>query len=419
MIVMEKKESVLGFNRVFKKANESRQRYRLFKGSAGSGKSVNVAQMYAMMLGDPTYKGCNLLCVRKVNETNRNSTFAELKGAIYRIYGEDYEQYWHITENPFLIRSKVTGNEVIFRGVNNAKDREKVKSINFARGKLTWIWIEEATELLESDVDILDDRLRGELLNENAFYQITFTFNPIEDTHWIKSKYFDIEHEDVITNHSTYLQNRFIDEAYHRRMQMRKERDYEGYKVYGLGEWGAIGGNILKRFKIKDFDRSAQNFDAEYYGQDFGFNHANVILDVRFYDGDIYICDEIYVHEHTTDDVIALAEKAKLDKTRRMWCDSADPGAIRTWRRAGYNAVPVKKGAGSVKAQIDFLKRTRIFIHPDCLNTIKEIKQWKYELDRKTNKYIDKPVEVFDDAMAALRYSVESIRNGLKANRYD
>ncbi|MEK1833269.1 phage terminase large subunit [Priestia megaterium] len=54
----------------------------------------------------------------------------------------------------------ITGNKVIFRGMKDVNEREKVKSINFSRGKLTWIWIEEATELQESDVDILDDRLR-------------------------------------------------------------------------------------------------------------------------------------------------------------------------------------------------------------------------------------------------------------------
>lgn len=418
MIVMPEHQVKVGFNQVFKPANMSRHRYKLLKGSAGSGKSVNVAQLYVMMLGDPTFVGCNLLCVRKVNETNRNSTFAELKAAIYKIYGEDWEFYWHITENPFLIRSKVTGNEVIFRGVYNAGDREKVKSITFPRGKLTWIWIEEATELAESDIDILDDRLRGELPSKEAFYQMTFTFNPIEDTHWIKEKYFDIEHEDIFTCHSTYLQNRFIDDAYHRRMEMRRVRDPEGYKVYGLGEWGSLGGNILKNYIIHDFPRQTSRYDSQYYGQDFGFNHANAILDIRFYDGELYVCDEIYVHEHNTDEVIAVANERKFDKLRRMWCDSADPGAIRRWRQEGYNAVPVKKNAGSVKAQIDFLKRTRIHIHPDCYWTIKEIKQWKYEKDRKTNKYMDHPVEVFDDAMAALRYGVETIRRGIGTDRY-
>ncbi len=102
--------------------------------------------------------------------------------------------------------------------------REKVKSITFDRGKLTWIWIEEATELYEADVDILDDRLRGNLdFNLSLYYQMTFTFNPVSATHWIKAKYFDVTHPDIFTHQSTYLQNRFIDEAYHRRMMMRKE----------------------------------------------------------------------------------------------------------------------------------------------------------------------------------------------------
>ena len=52
---------------------------------------------------------------------------------------------------------------------------KKVKSITFDRGKLTWIWIEEATELYEADVDILDDRLRGNLdFNPYLYYQMTF-----------------------------------------------------------------------------------------------------------------------------------------------------------------------------------------------------------------------------------------------------
>ena len=70
---------------------------------------------------------------------------------------------------------------------------------------------EEATELSEADIDILDDRLRGQLSNPNLFYQMTFTFNPVSSRHWIKGKYFDVVHEDIFTHQSTYLENRFID----------------------------------------------------------------------------------------------------------------------------------------------------------------------------------------------------------------
>jgi phage terminase large subunit len=400
----------VSFNRHFKEVNRTRLRYRALRGSAGSGKSVNIAQDFILKLSDPRYKGANMLCVRKVNETNRNSTYAELTGAINRVYGERAEEFWEIRQSPLSLKSRVTGNEVIFRGVNDARDREKLKSINFANGKLVWIWVEEATELQESDIDILDDRLRGILSNPNLYYQITFTFNPVSATHWIKRKYFDIDNQDVLTHHSTYLQNRFIDAAYHRRMMLRKEQDPEGYEIYGLGNWGETGGLILKNFIVKEFDTSFSMFDSQHHAQDFGFNHANAILTVGVRDGDFYICDEIYVHEKDTNEIIEIADRRGLSKYLMMYCDSAEPDRIQMWQNAGYNATAVVKEPGSVQAQIDYLKQRRIFIHPNCVNTIKEIQQWSWKKDKKTGLYLDEPVEVFDDAMAALRYSAEPLR---------
>lgn len=402
----------VSFNSNFKTANTTRKRYRAMKGSAGSGKSVNVAQDYILKLGDIRYKGANLLVVRKSESTHKDSTFAELTGAINRIYGKKVKRFWKITENPLRIVSKVTGNSVIFRGVNDEKQREKLKSINFAQGKLTWIWCEEATELAESDVDILDDRLRGKLPNDNLYYQITFTFNPVSATHWIKRKYFDYESEDIFNHHSTYLTNRFIDEAYHRRMMMRKEQDPDGYKVYGLGDWGEVGGTILNNYVVHDFPTEFENFDNMRLAQDFGFNHANAILRAGFKDGELYICNEIYVFEKDTSEIIDIANIKKLEKNLTMYCDSAEPDRIKMWKKAGYKARGVKKRPGSVKAQIDYLKQLKIHIHPSCVNFIKEIQQWKWKKDEKTGLYLDEPVEFMDDAMAALRYLINDKLKG-------
>jgi phage terminase large subunit len=402
----------ISFNRHFKDSNQTRKRYRVLKGSAGSGKSVNIAQDFILKLSDPRYKGANLLVVRKADVTNKHSTYAELQAAIFRVFGNQWERYWKIKQTPLEFHCKITGNGIIFRGVNDEKEREKVKSINFPWGKLTWIWIEEATELLEADIDILDDRLRGQLSNPNLYYQITFTFNPVSAAHWIKKKYFDIEHEDIFTHHSTYLQNRFIDEAYHRRMMLRKQQDPEGYKVYGLGDWGELGGLILSRYTVHDFDTSFERFDTMVHGQDFGFNHANSILTVGFKDGELFVCSEIYVHELETNEIIDIAANRKLMKGLPMYCDSAEPDRIKMWKKAGYKARAVVKNPGSVKAQIDILKKMKIHIHPSCTNTSREIQQWKWKKDIKTNLYIDEPVEVFDDAMASLRYAIEPFRHG-------
>ena len=194
-------------------------------------------------------------------------------------------------------------------------------------------------------------------------------------------------------------------------MMMRKERDPDGYRIYGLGEWGETGGLILTNYVIEEFDTSPERFDYMVNSQDFGFNHANCIGEVGFKDGDIYLCRELYVFEKDTSEIIQLAE-GKFQKRITMYCDSAEPDRIKMWQKAGYRACPVKKAPNSVKAQIDYLKQHTIHIHPSCTNTIKEIQQWKWKKDEKTNTFTDEPVNFFDDAMAMLRYSIEQERKG-------
>lgn len=402
---------VIGFNRVFKDFNRSTARYRIAKGSAGSGKSVNIAQDYILKLSDPKYRGANLLVVRGTEASHKDSTYAELCKAIHKM---GLSKVWEIRTAPLELFNRITGNGIIFRGFNDERARERVKSITFRNGELTWIWCEEATELREDDVDTLDDRLRGILENPSLFYQMTFSFNPVSANHWIKRRFWDWNTPDVHKCHSTYLDNRFIDEAYNHRMMRMKEVDPERYKVYGLGEWGELGGLILTNYVVEELPKDPACYDTVLYSQDFGFNHANCILDVGFKDGEIYVLDEIYVFEKDTAEIIELAEEKGLSHSRLMYCDSAEPDRIKMWKKAGFNAKAVKKEPGSVNAQIDYLKQRTIHINGCCLGTLDEIKKWKWMKDEKTGLYLDKPVPLEDDAMAALRYSVEPFRRNRK-----
>lgn len=396
-------------NPCFKEVDRSHKRYIVMKGSAGSGKSVDTAQNYILRLMKD--KGRNLVCVRKADVTNRDSTFAELTGAIYRMFGDKAERYWQINMSPLKLTCKANGNQIIFRGMNDDKQREKLKSITFQKGKLTDVWCEEATELTQADLEIIDDRLRG-TLPDGQFYQIRLTFNPVNRNHWIKKVFFDIPDENVLCHHSTYIMNRFIDDAYRARMERRKLVDPEGYRIYGLGEWGEIGGLILHNWEVKDISQKAVDYDDFANGQDFGFNHADVILPVGIKDDDIYITKELYEYEKDTNELISMALNLGIDRKKQMWCDSAEPDRIKMWQKAGFRATGVDKGgsAGSVKAQIDWLKQRKIYVHPSCVNTIKELQQWKWKKDEKTGDYLDEPVPFQDDAMAALRYAVEGWR---------
>jgi len=392
-------------NKAFSEVHRSKKRYIALKGSAGSGKSVDTAQQYLIRLLKD--KGRNLVCIRKSDVTNRDSTYAELTGAIYRL---GLEKYFECRLSPLQIRC-INGNMIIFRGVNDEKQREKLKSITFQKGKLTDVWIEEATELTQSDFEIIDDRLRGNLPS-GQFYQIKMTFNPVNKNHWIKKQFFDRQDENTLTCHSSYLDNRFIDDAYKARMQRRKEVDPDGYRIYGLGDWGEIGGLVLKNWEVADISQNANDYDDVAIGQDFGFNHANAILQLAIKDDDIYILKEIYVYEKDTSEIIDIADT--MDLVGKMWCDSAEPDRIKTWKKAGYKADGVTKekttGQKYQATQIDWLKRRKIYIHPSCVNTMREIEQWKWKRDEQSGKYLDEPVPFFDDAMAALRYGIEGWR---------
>lgn len=331
-------------------------------------------------------------------------------------FGENANKYWQIKQSPMMLECRANGNQIIFRGVNDEKQREKLKSITFKKGKLTDVWIEEATEITQNDFEIIDDRLRGEL-PEGQFYQIRCTFNPVNKNHWIKKVFFDISDPNVMTHHSTYLNNRFIDDAYKQRMERRKKIDPEGYRIYGLGEWGEIGGLILSNWEVAEISQDLQDYDDIAIGQDFGFNHANAILLLGWKDTNIYVLKEIYLYEKDMSEIIEIADKQGLPKNITMYCDSAEPDRIKMWQKAGYRARKVKKEKTTDRrkyqaVQIDWLKQRQIFIHPSCINTIKEIEQWKWKMDERTGEYIDEPVPFFDDAMAAMRYGVEGWRKG-------
>ena len=407
-------------NPCFKEVNQSRKRYIVMKGSAGSGKSVDTAQNYLLRLMQD--KGRNLVCIRKSDITNRDSTYAELTGAAYRMFGDQTNRYWNIKQSPLQLTCRHNGNQIIFRGVNDERQREKLKSITFQRGKLTDVWIEEATEITQADFEIIDDRLGGELPS-GQFYQIRMTFNPVNRNHWIKKVFFDAPDPNVLTHHSTYLDNRFIDAAYHARMARRKEVDPEGYRIYGLGDWGEIGGLILHNWAVEDISQDLNDYDDIAIGQDFGFNHADAILLLGLKDDNIYILQEIYVFEKETAEIIPLSIKAGIPVNRTMWCDSAEPDRIKAWRTAGFRARGVTKEHMTDKkyqaAQIDWLKgvvskdriiHRMIYVHPSCVNTIKELQQWKWKKDERTGEYLDEPVPFQDDAMAALRYGIEGWR---------
>ena len=217
--------------------------YVVCKGSRGSGKSKHAALWIISQM--MRYPLANTLVVRKVLDTMRDSVCADLIWAIKRLHVEDYWDYPISKTSPLLMVYKPTGQKIIFKGLDNAA---KVTSVSVSTGVLCWMFIEEAFEVdSEDDFNMLDESIRGEL-PAGYFKRVIMVFNPWSDSTWIKARFFDEPHENVLAMTTTYKDNPWLSETDLQSFEdMRKTRP-ERYKVAGLGEWGVDGAVFFDQF---------------------------------------------------------------------------------------------------------------------------------------------------------------------------
>ena len=246
------------FNDVYLPYLNNDDRYLVFYGGGSSGKSYFIAERYIYKLIHPTR--CNLLVVRQTGDTNRRSTFPLLK---HVISNWNLAEHFKINESDMRIRCKLTGNEVAFAGLD---DVEKIKSITFENGELTDIWVEEATETQEQDINQLKVRLRG----GKSKKQMVLSFNPINIQHWIKGHFIDSGLATVCF--STYKDNKFLTEDDRKALEDLKRTDEYTYNVYCLGQWGILGKTVFdaraiqKRLETLEKPLKTGYFDYEYDG---------------------------------------------------------------------------------------------------------------------------------------------------------
>lgn len=325
-------------------------RYLIFYGGGSSGKSYYIVERYIYKL---LKQKMNLLVVRQTGKTNRDSTFALFKQIINQ---------WHLGMlfNVTDLRIKCqNGNEVVFAGLD---DSEKLKSVTFENGELTDVWCEEATEMLEEDINQLKVRLRG----GKSKKQMVLSFNPVNVNHWIKRHFIDSKLATVC--HSTYKDNKFLTEDDKRTLEAFKDTDEYYYNVYCLGLWGVLGKtffnarNISKRLKEIEEPIKRGSFFYEYNN-----SRISKIRFIESEDGyiDIYALPKKYypyvlsgdtagegsdyftghVLDNTTGKQVAkLRSQFDADEyTRQMYCLGMYYNKALIGIEANFDTYPIKK----------------------------------------------------------------------------
>jgi len=383
------------------------KRFNVLYGGAGSGKSVFAAQRYVYRMASE--RGHNIMGLRKVDKANRDSTFAQM---VQTINAWGLRDFFNINLQPLGIACKHNGNQMLFRGLD---DPEKLKSITFANGPLTDIWIEEASEILPSDDQQLRLRLRGYAAVPK---QVTYTFNPIDAQHWLKGRFFDkpLSPDRATVLKTTYKDNAWLAPDDRAELEALKDEDLTYYQIYALGEWGVIGNVVFTNYVVEDFAYDLADFDAVYQGQDYGFNHPFAFELVGMKDGELYIFDEVYKRQCTNTELIEDSRqyfdgRKILEAVQRgtTTADSAEPDRIKEWNQNGWRTIASKKGPGSERFGIDFLKHHRMHIHRSrCPGIAAEIPIFKYREDKNGN-VLEEFVDFKNDGIAAVRYATESI----------
>lgn len=381
-------------------------RYRVVKGSRASKKSKTTALWYILNL--MKYKGANLLVVRKTYRTLKDSCFTELKWAINRL---EVSHLWTVKESPLELTYTPTGQKIYFRGLD---DPLKVTSITVDVGNLCWMWVEEAYEISnENDFNILDESIRGQVSN-NLFKQVTLTFNPWNEHHWLKKRFFDIPDGNILAITTNYKCNEWLDDADLKLFTDMAKNNPRRYRVAGLGDWGIVDGLVFENFverkfkiqevlKIKDI--------KVVFGLDFGYTNdptAFVGLAVDKGNKVIYVFDELY-KKALQNEQIAENIKAMGYGKEKIVADSAEPKSIDRLRILGLKRViGARKGKDSIMNGIDFLQGFKLVICPKCVNFITEISNYTWDIDKFGNK-VNRPIDGYNHLMDAMRYAVEPI----------
>lgn len=383
-------------------------RYRICKGSRASKKSKTAAlnAIFRIM----KYPQANLLVIRKTFATLKDSCYTDLRWAIGRF---GVESLFECKLSPLEITYKPTGQKILFRGLD---DPLKITSITVSVGCLCWLWIEEAYEIdSEADFNMLDESIRG-ITPKGLFKQITLTFNPWNEHHWLKKRFFDAEDDNILAMTTNYMCNEWLDDADKRLFEDMKKNNPRRYQVAGLGNWGITEGLIYENFEEKFFNiNEVRNSNTKaVFGLDFGYTNDPTALFCGIADmtnKTLYVFDELYEKALSNEDISDRIRAMGYSK-EKIKADSAEPKSIDRLSTLGIRRIAgARKGKDSINNGIDFIQDFKIIIHPKCSNFIKEISNYRWDVDKNGRK-LNKPVDDYNHLMDAMRYAMEDFIDG-------
>ena len=362
-------------NKVYKHLQKSDKRITIEQGGTRSGKTYNILMW---IIFEYTYQHTDKVI------TICRKTFPSLRASVMRDFMEIlriHDIYIEELHNKSNHEYHLNGNLVEFISLDQP---QKIRG-----RKRNLLFINEANELFFEDWQQLVFRTDGKIILD---------YNPSESFHWIYDKV--IPRDDSDFYQTTYKDNKFLDPVIIQEIERLRGTDEDYWRIYGLGERGMSRATIFQ-FQIAEEAKG----QVVAYGLDFGFTNDPTALIKVYKDGDnLYLEEKLYHTNLTNQDISQKLTELGMTRYDEIWADSAEPKSIEELHRMGWNVKPTAKGADSIMAGIDILKRHKLHIVKGSPNLTKELQNYKWQEDKNGN-LLNRPIDAFNHLVDAMRYA--------------
>ncbi len=403
------------FNGVFKSAIFHEYTEYTLYGGRGSCKSSFTSLMLLIILGlNPDVSAA---CIRKHENTCRDSVFAQLQWAIDKLgLGDAYR----CTVSPLQIVNKKTGQKIFFRGCD---DPVKLKSLKVSKGYVGFLWFEESVEFNEAEMR----SVKQTIMRGGEKFWVFETFNPpVSRRAWKNADLLDDKGNRLI-HKSTFetvpvewLSESFIFEAEH-----LKKTNERMYRNEYLAEATGTGANVFENIEVRDItDDEIENFEWFYCGIDWGMNpDPSVYVKTSFNSRErkLYIFKEILCKNLSGEKLSdAFIENGANPEDYVIADIGSGNFAINDFKTFGWNIRKTysgKTGGKDRNYSFRWLQTLdKIVIDPKrCPFACDEFQNYEYAKDRDGNILAGYPDGQSDHVIDAVRYALEQVyrRSGM------
>lgn len=400
-------------------------------GGRGSAKSSFVSlEIVDGMMKDPA---ANAVVFRRTANTLRDSCYSQIAWAIDELGASSL---WRGNVSPMQFTYLPTGQQIIFRGVDDAG---KLKSLKPRRGYFRFTWFEEFSEMQGANTvrNVMQSVMRG------ADDFICFnTFNPpISLNNWA-NQHILLPDDRATVFKTTYemIPPEWLGSAFIAEAERLREINENAYRHEYLGEAIGTGGEVFPNLQAREItDAEIDQLQYIYSGCDFGFAQDPMAYIRAAYDekhDTIYLIDEIYKKHMSNKQLADEIKRQGYDSTGRyshyaspmmgftsseipatVICDCAEPKSIADLQNEGIKAIACRKFAGCVQYRIKWLQQRRIIIDPKRTpNAWREFSSYEYEVSKDGEILSDLP-DKDNHTIDSLAYALDRIiyRRGVSA----